>query len=364
MTRMIWSLVSAHRIRYSWERTFHTFWLLKAKLAPRHALFEQRRLLPGQLLLWSSGGQPVEGELPGMLAEPGPWNETTIQVGSDLRCELFRCVIQYSVETRRGAESNVQQSSQLCFYWKQWCFDLESRSAALPCYGQSFQARAWGHEVQPLWLQCPHNYLIAGMWSLKEKCITFKGKWSKIQPGSKVKLTRRCWQQISSWFIQRQCLPFIPQNMKAEDYSTALLWHVIEMGFRIINVVCLMCSRLTLSETDSVHRQSYRQQQVVHFMVQRSPSQTLKLGSDSRAMTKYQLPFLSTCKDLHRVTQRQLAEPGKGNSEKARQDVTATTRDLNKSIRVNFRASGLMSSPREISQQVRRREWSEEVEGI
>lgn len=128
------------------------------------------------------------------------------------------------------------------------------------------------------------------------------------------------------------------------------------MGLRIINVVCVMCSRQTLSETDSVHRQSYKQQQVVHFMVQRSPSQILKLGSDSRAMTKHQLPFLSACNDLHRVTQRQLAEPGKGNSEKVPQDVTATTRDLNKSIRVNFRASGLMSSPREISQQVRRRE--------
>lgn len=117
-----------------------------------------------------------------------------------------------------------------------------------------------------------------------------------------------------------------------------------------------MCSRLTLSETDSVHRESYKQQQVVHFMVQRSPSQTLRLGSDSRAMTKHQLPFLSTSKDLHRVTQRQLVEPGKGNNDEARQEMTATTQDLNKSIRVNFRASRLMSSPQEISQRVRRRE--------
>lgn len=46
-----------------------------------HALCEQRRLLPGELLLWSSGGKPVEeGELRGMLAEPGPRNKTAIQV--------------------------------------------------------------------------------------------------------------------------------------------------------------------------------------------------------------------------------------------------------------------------------------------
>lgn len=117
-----------------------------------------------------------------------------------------------------------------------------------------------------------------------------------------------------------------------------------------------MCSRLTLSETDSVHGESYKQQQVVHFMVQRSPSQTLRLGSNSRAMTKHQLPFLDTSKDLRRVTQHQLVVPGKGNNEEAQQEVTAISQDLRKSIRVNFRASNLMSSPREISQRVQRRE--------
>ncbi len=53
-----------------------------------HALCEQRRLLPGELLLWSWGGKPVEeGELPSLLAEPGHWNETTIQVN----CSYWKC---------------------------------------------------------------------------------------------------------------------------------------------------------------------------------------------------------------------------------------------------------------------------------
>lgn len=126
-------------------------------------------------------------------------------------------------------------------------------------------------------------------------------------------------------------------------------------------MVCVLCSRLTLSETDSIQRESYKQQQVVHFMVQRSPSQTLRLGSNSRAMTKHQLPFFNTSKDLHRVTtttfvSQQPAVAGKGNNGVDEQEVTAITQDVSKPIRVNFRASSLMSSLGEISQRVQRRE--------
>lgn len=56
-----------------------------------NALCKQRRLLPGELLLWSPGGQPLEErELPSILAEPGHWNETTVQVG---RCHCKFCFI-------------------------------------------------------------------------------------------------------------------------------------------------------------------------------------------------------------------------------------------------------------------------------
>ncbi|XP_076594324.1 telethonin [Chaetodon auriga] len=120
--------------------------------------------------------------------------------------------------------------------------------------------------------------------------------------------------------------------------------------------------RQTLSETDSIQRESYKQQQVVHFMVQRSPSQTLGLGSNGRAMTKHQLPFLSTGRDLHRATailgctERQPVILKKGNTGVDKQEVTVKTQDLSKPVRVNFRPSSLMSSPRESSHRAQRRE--------
>lgn len=75
-----WTFVLAHASFFYTEITdIHTPSPLTRS---HHALCEQRRLLPGELLRWSSGGKPVEeGELPSMLAEPGPRNETTIQVG-------------------------------------------------------------------------------------------------------------------------------------------------------------------------------------------------------------------------------------------------------------------------------------------
>ncbi|KAK1895278.1 Telethonin [Dissostichus eleginoides] len=70
--------------------------------------------------------------------------------------------------------------------------------------------------------------------------------------------------------------------------------------------------KLTLSETDSVRRESYKQQQPV------------------------------------------IQE--KGNNEEDKQEVTAITQDVSKPLRENFRASSLMSSPRETSSRVQRRE--------
>lgn len=130
-------------------------------------------------------------------------------------------------------------------------------------------------------------------------------------------------------------------------------------------VLWCLCSRLTLSETDGVQRQSYKQQQVAHFMVQRSPSQSLSLGCSSKAMTTHQLPFCNTDRKLHRDVNtfgRKHQDPvaherGDGGVDK-KERIT-----FRKPIRVNFRASSLMSSPREVSQRVQRREWCEEEEG-
>ncbi|XP_036931061.1 telethonin [Acanthopagrus latus] len=111
--------------------------------------------------------------------------------------------------------------------------------------------------------------------------------------------------------------------------------------------------KLTLSETDGIHRVSYKQQQVVHFTVQRSPSQTLQLGSNSSAMTKHQLPFFNASMNLRRATTTsgyKDQQPVNG------VDQQQVTQDLSKPVRVNFRASSLMSSPRETSQRVQRRE--------
>ncbi|XP_038567957.1 telethonin [Micropterus salmoides] len=113
--------------------------------------------------------------------------------------------------------------------------------------------------------------------------------------------------------------------------------------------------KLTVSETDSIRKESYKQQQVVHFMVERSPSQTLRLGSNSGTMTGHQLPFFNTSRDVHHeCAEQQPAVLRKAGVD--RQEVTAITRELSKPASGNFRASSLMSSPREISHRVQRRE--------
>lgn len=120
--------------------------------------------------------------------------------------------------------------------------------------------------------------------------------------------------------------------------------------------------RLKLSESDSICRESYKQQQVAHFMVERSPSQILMLGSTSGAMTKHQLPLFNTSREVDRTTTsfRHTEEPvikEKPIAGADRQGTGATTdQDLSKPVRVNFRASSLMSSPRETSNRVQRRE--------
>lgn len=116
--------------------------------------------------------------------------------------------------------------------------------------------------------------------------------------------------------------------------------------------------KLTLSETDSVHRESYKQQQVVHFSVQWTQNQTLRLSSNNRVMTE-QLPIFNTSRDLHRVPAGLEQEQGpdilsKGTKGVDGREVTPTA--TSKPARVNYRVSSFMSSPREVSYRVQRRE--------
>ncbi|KAM4580518.1 telethonin [Odontesthes bonariensis] len=117
--------------------------------------------------------------------------------------------------------------------------------------------------------------------------------------------------------------------------------------------------RLTLSETDRLRRESYKQQQVVHFMVERSPGQTLMLGREGGRMTKHQLPFINTRRAPHHTTVTCTIMPHiprKGDTGSDKEEVTPTTQDLCKPVRENFRALSLMSSQREASHQTQRRE--------
>ncbi|XP_042345574.1 uncharacterized protein zmp:0000000930 [Plectropomus leopardus] len=116
--------------------------------------------------------------------------------------------------------------------------------------------------------------------------------------------------------------------------------------------------KLTLSETDNIRKESYKQQQVTHFTVERSPSQILRLGSNSTGMTEHRLPLFNIGKDLRRATTTfgRTGRPVPEDNRVVKREMTVITRDSSKPVRVNFRASSLMSSPRETSHRVKRRE--------
>ncbi|CAB1420290.1 unnamed protein product [Pleuronectes platessa] len=120
--------------------------------------------------------------------------------------------------------------------------------------------------------------------------------------------------------------------------------------------------KLKLSETDNIRRESYKLQQVVHFMVQRGPGQTVMLGTLNGATKEHRLPVLHTDRDpgparaSSGCTVEQPATQEQVKDELNKQEVTDTTQVLRKPIRVNFRASSLMSSPRENAHRAQRRE--------
>ncbi|XP_041649060.1 telethonin [Cheilinus undulatus] len=146
-----------------------------------------------------------------------------------------------------------------------------------------------------------------------------------------------CVSRGGSYLVNSFCDLQEENQWKKESYEACWLSVVLETRPQY---------KLTLSETDSVHRESYKQQQVIHFTVQRSPSQTLRLGRDGGDMTEHRLPLLHTRMGKQAVTLEKKGEH-KG---------AAASPDLRKPLRLNFRASSLMSSPRETSQRLQRRE--------
>ncbi|KAF3691628.1 Telethonin Titin cap protein [Channa argus] len=158
-----------------------------------------------------------------------------------------------------------------------------------------------------------------------------------------------CLSRGGCYLVNSYCDLQEDNHWKRESYQACWLSLVIETRPQY---------RLTLSETDNSRKESYKQQQVVHLMVERSPSQTLRLGSHNKAMVEYQLPF--TSRDLHETTTFGLSQQPvileKVNNKIDKQKAPAISQDLCKPVKVNFRASSLMGSPREVSQRVQRRE--------
>uniref|UniRef100_A0A3Q2NRF2 Telethonin-like n=1 Tax=Fundulus heteroclitus TaxID=8078 RepID=A0A3Q2NRF2_FUNHE len=150
-------------------------------------------------------------------------------------------------------------------------------------------------------------------------------------------------------YLVNSCCDLQEDNLwRKETYSACWLNVVLETRPQY---------RMTLSETDSVSRESYKQQQVVHLMVERNPSQTLRLGTERGVMTEHQLPFSSRSKGPQRATcTQEPAAAGKGRLRAGREEGPIITQDRCKPVRENFRASSLMSSPREVSHRVQRRE--------
>ncbi|XP_067094527.1 telethonin [Osmerus mordax] len=129
----------------------------------------------------------------------------------------------------------------------------------------------------------------------------------------------------------------------------------------------------TVSEKDTSRRESYEQKQVAHLLLRRSPDQSLWLGRQGGTITKHQLPHRSTIPDppltpsqtaLPKASRRSPSPTNLRQQLKSimdlesngvcldKQEVSLITKDLPRvspPIRVNFRASCLISPPRESS---------------
>lgn len=137
----------------------------------------------------------------------------------------------------------------------------------------------------------------------------------------------------------------------------------------------LLDSRTTLFENDSSRKETYKQKQVAHFLVQRNPSQRIKMGTRGGMLKEYQLPYKNAIrvpiftpstavppKDLYRSPSpseyksiMEFETIAKGVCSD-KQEIFEITKDLPKvsqPIRVNFRASSLISPTRDFSHSFR-----------
>ncbi|KAJ0065847.1 hypothetical protein NL108_000076 [Boleophthalmus pectinirostris] len=100
--------------------------------------------------------------------------------------------------------------------------------------------------------------------------------------------------------------------------------------------------RQTLSDKNCIGKESYEQQQVVHFIVERNLNQTLKLRSRDRDMTEHQLPILQKIRG-------RVKEENTGEFSKQKREIERTGEDHSKPVQTNFKAVSLMPLPREMS---------------
>ncbi|XP_029361099.1 telethonin [Echeneis naucrates] len=155
-----------------------------------------------------------------------------------------------------------------------------------------------------------------------------------------------CVSRGGSYLVNSCCELHEENHLKKESYHACWLSLVIETRPQ---------HKLALLESNSTLKESYNQQQVVHLMAERILSQSLRLGSYSRAMKEHHLPLFNISSEPYD------ARASFGCMEKQEERVdkqkgTGITQDSSKPVRVNFRASSLMSSPREVSHRVQWRE--------
>lgn len=150
-----------------------------------------------------------------------------------------------------------------------------------------------------------------------------------------------CISRGGSYLVNSFCDVQEENKWKKESYRACWISLVLETRLQY---------RQTLSEKDSSCKEGYKQQQVVHFIVERNLSQTLKLSSSNGDTTEHQLLLFKT--NRRPFEEKTSSESSKHQLKKGLQiqdtAITATS-DIVKPIQTNFRAVSLMSSPRQIN---------------
>lgn len=114
--------------------------------------------------------------------------------------------------------------------------------------------------------------------------------------------------------------------------------------------------RKTLSDKNCIGKESYEQQQVVHFIVERNMNQTLKLSCSNGDTAEHLLPLPK--KNRGPAKEENTSESSKqhGIIESLYNHGTSTGAESPKSTQTNFRTVNLMSSRQEVSRMGQKRE--------